>query len=317
MICNREFETMTREDMNAWQAKRLKVVIDWLWEKSAYYRTMIEEAGMDDKTLTTFEDLSKLPLTTKTDLEDLAPFGLLTFPMSTVERIHILPGARRHLAAAHTNGDIGKWLEMLTRPLIGAYLNASSVLGIVSDYGENPDGLALHYAAEVIGAAAVPLPHNIYRQVDAIRKLSITSLGGSAEDLWRLGHALKSDRGMVEQLLSIVRSADDVRSDALSELYGVPVVEILAIDELMGAGVGFACGQGGWHLAEDAFYAEGVDADGKLLADGEEGELVLTNLVREAMPVLRYRTGLIGTLSHEPCACGRTSARFFLAKKGE
>lgn len=313
MIANREIETINRQMLEALQEERLAKTIHWLWEKSDFYRTRME-AVYDNEKEVHLNNLVQLPLTRRTDLEKEAPYGLLTFPITTVERIHILAGQSGHLASCYTNGDIAKWMELITRPLLAGGMNVTTIVGMVSDYGVNPDGLALHYGSEVIGATTIPLPANIYRQVEAVKKLSITALAGSIEDLVQLGHALYG-RGNIEHIFAVMRAGQEALAEELATLYAGRITKILAVDEVMGAGVAFDCGDG-WHIAEDAFYAEVVDADGNAVADGEYGQLVLTTLVREAMPLLRYATGIEGTLVREACGCGRTMARFHVKKNG-
>ena len=313
MIANREFEIMDRNALHALQEDRLAKTVRWLWEKSDFYRTLMQERYDDEKSVS-LANLSMMPLTRRADLEKEAPYGLLTFPITTVERIHILAGQSGHLAACYTNGDIGKWMELVTRPLLAGGMNVTSIVGMVSDYGVNPDGLALHYVAEIIGATTIPLPANIYRQVEAVKKLSVTALAGSIEDLVQLGHALYG-RGNVERVFAVMRAGDEALAEELATLYKGKITKILAVDEVMGAGVAFDCGNG-WHIAEDAFFAEIVDADGEPVEDGTCGQLVLTTLVREAMPLIRYATGIEGTLTHETCECGRTTARFHVKKNG-
>ena len=313
MIANREIETMNRQMIESLQEERLAKTVRWLWEKSDFYRTRME-AVYDNEKEVHLNNLAQLPLTRRTDLEKEAPYGLLTFPLTTVTRIHILAGQSGHLASCYTNGDISKWVELIARPLIAGGMNITTIVGMVSDYGVNPDGLALHYGSEVIGATTIPLPANIYRQVEAVKKLSITALAGSIEDLVQLGHALYG-RGNIEHIFAVMRAGQEALAEELSTLYKCKITKILAVDEVMGAGVAFDCGDG-WHIAEDAFYAEVVDADGNAVADGECGQLVLTTLIREAMPLLRYATGIEGTLVRETCGCGRTMARFIVKKNG-
>ncbi len=299
--------------LHALQEERLGKTVRWLWEKSDFYRTLMQERYDDEKAVS-LANLAMMPLTRRADLEKEAPYGLLTFPITTVERIHILAGQSGHLAACYTNGDIGKWMELVTRPLLSGGMNVTTIVGMVSDYGVNPDGLALHYGAEIIGATTIPLPANIYRQVEAVKKLSVTALAGSIEDLVQLGHALYG-RGNIEHVFAVMRAGEETLAEELATLYTGKITKILAVDEVMGAGVAFDCGNG-WHIAEDAFFAEVVDADGEPVDDGVCGQLVLTTLVREAMPLIRYATGIEGTLVRETCDCGRTTARFYVKKNG-
>ena len=142
MIANRELEMMNRNTLRALQEDRLGKTVRWLWEKSDFYRTLMQERYDDEKSVS-LANLHMMPLTYRADLEKEAPYGLLTFPITTVERIHILAGQSGHLAACYTNGDIGKWMELMTRPLLAGGMNVTTIVGMVSDYGVNPDGLAL------------------------------------------------------------------------------------------------------------------------------------------------------------------------------
>jgi phenylacetate-CoA ligase len=315
MLCNREIETMTRAEMTKLQTSKLQKTVKWLQEKSTFYQEKLDKLGVRPDELE-LADLTGLPFTTKEDLAGHYPYGLLTFPLSAVVRMHTT-GEAVPVAVAYTSGDIGKWLEMLARSLVAGGLNPTSVLQIAAGYGLSPEGFGLHYAAEVIGATVIPAGDlEPLEQLKQIEDFGVTFLAASAGQLLQLAEAARQ-AGIDLQALPVstvyaIRTQVETGLTAqLAELYRADVIEIYGVNELIGPGIAGGCpARNGLHIQEDYFYPEIIDpVTGVLKAEGEFGELVLTSLGKEAMPVLRYRTGQLAALEHAPCSCGRTLVR--------
>ena len=320
MLCNREIETMTRAGLIELQTGKLRKLMKWLYEKSAFYSPMLDELALVTEQLE-LADLAKLPFTTHEDLAGQYPYGLLTFPLSSVARVHTI-GQQSPVAVAYTSGDIGKWLEMLARTLVAGGLNPTGTLQIAADYGLQPEGLGLHYAAEAIGATVLPAGiQEPAEQIKLIEQFGVTALAASPAVLKRLAESAE-EIGMdlhslpISTIYAITTEIDALHHSDLAAQFNATVIEIYSVPELLGPGIAGTCSaHNGLHIQEDYFYPEIVDpVTGKAMAEHEQGELVLTTLGKEAMPVLRYRTGLFAALDRTPCTCGRTLARLIVKK---
>lgn len=316
MLCNREIELMDRAKMSGLQSDKLCKLIKWLYEKSPFYRPKLDELGLNPDNFSGISDVAKLPFTTRSDLAGQYPYGLLTFPLSSVVRLHIT-GREAPVAVAYTGGDIGKWLEMLARTLVAGGLNSTGVIQIIADYGLQPEGLGLHYAAEATGATVLPAALlGPEEQLKTIEQFGVTALAAAPACLLTLADTARS-LGLdpcslpVSTLFVISGNPDGKLNARLADCFKASVFDIYTVNELIGPGIAGGCpGNCGLHIQEDYFYPEIIDpVTGLEKAEGETGELILTSLGKEAMPVLRYRTGQRAALDRKPCACGRTLAR--------
>lgn len=261
-----------------------------VWEKSAFYRAQWTDAGLSPDAAADFSQFSRLPFTTAADVAARSPFDFLTGPLSTVIRLRRCGGALR----AFTAGDVGRAAERTARALAAGGVNFASALLLLSDGADEPSA-AVQYAGEVLGAAVLP---NVppAEAPGLIRELGVNFVAGRADALAAFFAAAGARRGELPPLAFFfwdgVATAPPPFADApLLELYGPP--------QLGCAGALFACGEGAaLHVCEDDFYAEVV-----------AGELVLTSLTLEAMPFVRYRTGLRAAACAGLCACGRTGPR--------
>jgi len=319
VFCNPAIETMGRDEMTSLQTDKLGKLIKWLHEKSSFYRAQMEQTGLGLADIKTMTDLVKLPFTTEDDLVANYPYGMLTFPMSTVARLHTIRNSGRPIAVAYTSGDIGKWMEMLARTLVAGGVNPTTVFLVALDYGLSPAGLGMHYATELTGATVIPSGQlAAAEQFQLIEQYGVTALAAEPQYLLQLAAAAREMGRNVRELplTAIFVVSDRLRNACCAEIveqFGVNAIQIYSNPKLIGPGIAGGCPANGLHIQEDYFYPEIIHpVTGELLPDGEQGELVLTTLGKEAMPVVRYRTGECAALERGVCACGRTLARLII-----
>lgn len=315
MIANPAIEQMSREDMSELQLKKLQKRIEWAMEKSAFYYRKFTDAGVGRKDIKSLEDMAKLPFTTLDELQDVSIYNLLTLPLSAVLRISRL-GYNNSFIKMYTSGDLAYQIEMMTRVLVAQGLNSAAVAGVL---GEASDSrlMDVQYALENMGVTVVLLGNN----PENIRELMTTC------------HVdvLISDFKQVMQLVVMLQanniSADDLflpkiicMEEALQNPNHVYIEQRLQAETAMVynspalgcGGIMFPCQEGeGFHIQEDYFYPEVVEygTDRVITEPHKAGELVLTPLAAEAMPIFRYRTGQVVMRLDEPCPCGRTLTR--------
>lgn len=315
MIANPAIEQMSREDMSELQLKKLQKRIEWAMEKSAFYYRKFTDAGISSKDIKSLEDMAKLPFTTLDELQNVSIYNLLTLPLSAVLRISRL-GYNNSFIKMYTNGDLAYQIEMMTRVLVAQGLNSAAVAGLL---GEASDSrlMDVQYALENMGVTVVLLGNN----PENIRELMTTC------------HVdvLISDFKQVMQLVVMLQasniSADDLflpkiicMEEGLQNPNHIYIEQRLQAETAMVynspalgcGGIMFPCQEGeGFHIQEDYFYPEVVEygTDRVITEPHKAGELVLTPLAAEAMPIFRYRTGQVVMRLDEPCPCGRTLTR--------
>lgn len=315
MIANPAIEQMSREDMSELQLKKLQKRIEWAMEKSAFYYRKFTDAGISSKDIKSLEDMAKLPFTTLDELQNVSIYNLLTLPLSAVLRISRL-GYNNSFIKMYTSGDLAYQIEMMTRVLVAQGLNGAAVAGLL---GEASDSrlMDVQYALENMGVTVVLLGNN----PENIRELMTTC------------HVdvLISDFKQVMQLVVMLQasniSADDLflpkiicMEEGLQNPNHIYIEQRLQAETAMVynspalgcGGIMFPCQEGeGFHIQEDYFYPEVVEygTDRVITEPHKAGELVLTPLAAEAMPIFRYRTGQVVMRLDEPCPCGRTLTR--------
>lgn len=315
MIANPAIEQMSREDMSELQLKKLQKRVEWAMEKSAFYYRKFTDAGISSKDIKSLEDMAKLPFTTLDELQNVSIYNLLTLPLSAVLRISRL-GYNNSFIKMYTSGDLAYQIEMMTRVLVAQGLNGAAVAGLL---GEASDSrlMDVQYALENMGVTVVLLGNN----PENIRELMTTC------------HVdvLISDFKQVMQLVVMLQanniSADDLflpkiicMEEGLQNPNHVYIEQRLQAETAMVynspalgcGGIMFPCQEGeGFHIQEDYFYPEVVEygTDRVITEPHKAGELVLTPLAAEAMPIFRYRTGQVVMRLDEPCPCGRTLTR--------
>ncbi|HHX44240.1 MAG TPA: phenylacetate--CoA ligase [Chloroflexi bacterium] len=318
MIWNDEMECLPRPEMDALQLQRLQSRVRYAYERVPFYRDALNEAGIDPAGISCLADLQCLPFTRKNDFRDHYPFGLLAVPMDDVVRVHGSSGTTGKLTVvAYTQNDIGLWAEVMARTLTCGGVTRRDIVHIGYGYGLFTGGLGVHYGAERVGATVIPMSSgNTARQVMLLRDFGATAICCTPSYALFLAETAQEEGiDMRQSKLRVGFFGAEPWTDAMrreiEERLGIVALDIYGLSEVTGPGVASECTeQCGMHIFEDHFLPEIVDpTTGTPLPYGEWGELVFTTLTKEALPVIRYRTGDISRLVAEPCACGRTTVR--------
>jgi phenylacetate-CoA ligase len=318
MIWDRKHETMSRGDLQALQLARLQAQAANVYEKVPFYRQRFMEQGVAPASIRTLDDLARLPFTHKRDFRDNYPLGLAAVPRERIVRIHASSGTTgKPTVVAYTAGDIETWSEVMARTITAGGVTKNDVVHNAYGYGLFTGGLGFHYGAERIGATVIPVSGGVTkRQIMLIQDLGSTVLCCTpsyalylAESATEMGVDLR-ETSLRVGIFGAEPWTERMRQEIEAKL-GLKALDIYGLSEIIGPGVSVECEhQAGLHIFEDHFLAEIVNpATGAALPAGQRGELVLTTLTKEALPVIRYRTGDITSLNIEMCACGRTIAR--------
>ena len=300
------------------QLKRLQSVVARTWQHVELFRSRMDELGITPDDIRSLEDIAKLPFTKKTDLRDTYPFGLFASPMKDIVRLHASSGTTgKPIVVSYTQEDLNVWTSVLVRALAGCGLHRGDIIQVAYGYGLFTGGLGAHYGAEALGATVVPSSGgHADRQIMLMRDFGVTAMcctptyflhliDRAAElgiDMKKL--PLRAGVFGAEPWTESIRQHIESGSN-------IEAFDIYGLSEIIGPGVGCECQRHtGLHIFEDHFYPEIIDPDtGAPLPDGCEGELVLTTLSKQAMPMIRYRTRDITTILPGQCECGRTLRR--------
>ncbi len=314
-----KIESAKREDIEKVQLKRLKEVVNRVYYLSPFYREKLDALGIKPDDIKTLKDIEKLPFTKKQDLRNNYPFGLLTVPMDEVVRIHSSSGTTgKPTVVAYTEHDMDVWDEVMMRSLSMGDVNSKDVCHNAYGYGLFTGGLGFHRAAEKLKAAIVPASGGFTdRQLMLLRDFGATVLFATptfalhlAEVARKEGRDFRKNYKLRAGFFGAEPTSEGLKKE-VADAWDIEYFEVYGLSEIIGPGVSCSCNKGiGLHIQEDHFYPEIIDPEtGEVLPDGEEGELVLTTLTKQALPIIRYRTGDITKLYKEPCACGRTFVR--------
>lgn len=306
-------ETLESNALKGLQSKRLKETLQRV-KKTPFYKDKI-----DINQIKSIDDISKLPFTTKKDLRDNYPFGLLCVPMDEIVRIHSSSGTTgKPTVVAYNEHDMNVWAEVIARAYTMAGLTSKDILHNATGYGLFTGGLGFHDGAELLKIAVVPSSTGFTsRQLMILKDFQATAMTGTpsfalhlAEKAKVEGYDIKNDFALKVGFFGAEPASDGLK-DEIARIWGIDYHEIYGLSEIVGPGVASSCKCSKLlHINEDHFYPEIINPQtGEVLNDGEAGELVVTTLTKEALPVLRYRTGDITTLTHKKCECGRTTAR--------
>lgn len=318
MIWNPEAECMPRETRKSMELANLKNLVERVYDRVPFYRKRFEAAGITPGDIRGLEDIEKIPFTTKDDLRETYPYGLLAVPESELEEIHMSSGTTgTPVVDAYTRKDIAVWSEGMARTLSMAGAGRNDIIQNAYGYGLFTGGLGVHYGAKAIGANIIPMSSgNTQKQILVMRDFHTTILTCTPSYALFLAEAAK-DEGVDIRKLKIKAGcfgaepwSENMRRE-IEEKLGLAAFDIYGLTEITGPGVSAECeAQKGLHVNEDLFYPEIIDpVTGKVLPEGEKGELVFTTIVKEGTPLLRYRTRDITYLYREPCTCGRTTIR--------
>jgi len=318
MIWNKEIECMNSTDMRALQSERLKKLVNHVYENVTFYHKRMDKMGVKPADIQSIEDIVKLPFTYKTDLRDNYPFDLFAAPMKEIVRVHASSGTTgKPTTVGYTKTDIDNWREVVARCLSMTGIGADDIMQISYGYGLFTGGLGVHYGAETVGCSVIPISGgNTRRQLQLMSDFGSTVLACTPSYALHLADALTENGYSLDDMkLKIgVFGAEPWTENMRLELekkWGINAFDIYGLSEIMGPGVANDCiYHAGLHIHEDHFYPEIVHPDTKQsLPDGEEGELVFTTLTKEGIPLLRYNTRDLSTLTRKKCACGRTLVR--------
>ena len=320
MIWSKE-ETLSRAEMEALQLARLQETVTRVYEKVPYYRAKMDEAGVKPQDIQSLADLAKLPFTTKQDMRDTYPFGLFAVPRDELVRIHASSGTTgKPTVVGYTRGDLETWTDCVSRIACMGGATAKDVAQICFGYGMFTGALGLHYGLENIGAAIVPSSTgNSEKQLMYMKDFNTSLLVATPSYALRLAEVArenaidpKTDLGVKIALVGSELLTDAMREE-MHNAWGrdVLITSNYGLSELMGPGVSGECLEHcGMHINEDYFIPEIIDSvTGEVLPAGEKGELVITCIKKEGLPLIRYRTKDVTRLFYEPCACGRTTCR--------
>ena len=320
MIWSKE-ETFSRAEMESLQLSRLQETVKRVYEKVPYYRNKMDEIGVKPEDIRTLSDLQKLPFTSKQDMRDTYPFGLFAVPQEDLVRIHASSGTTgKPTVVGYTRGDLDTWTECVSRIACMGGASAQDIAQICFGYGMFTGALGLHYGLENIGAAIVPSSTgNSEKQLMYMKDFKTSLLVATPSYALRLAEVAR-ETGVEPAKDLYIKTAlvgSELLTDAMREemhsAWGkeVNITTNYGMSELMGPGVSGECLEHcGMHINEDYFIPEIIDSvTGEVLPAGEKGELVITCIKKEGLPLIRYRTKDITRLFYEPCACGRTTCR--------
>ncbi len=311
MFWNRSMETLDRADLTVLQLKRLKQTLHQV-ECIGFYKKKMKEAGISADSIRTLDDVARLPFTRKQDLRQGYPFGFLAVPLSQIVRIHTTSGTTgKPTVVAYTRGDLDHWAELIARNMTMIGITGDDVFQNMVNYGMFTGGLGFHYGAERIGMTVIPsATGNTKRQIEMIHDFGVTVIHCTPSYAMHLAEAAEELGVTFDSLKTGIFGAEPWSETMRTELehkLGVTAYDSYGLSELFGPGVAFECPErDGLHIWHDCYLVEIIDPKtGERLGDGERGELVVTPLVKEAMPLIRYRTGDVTMQLEDGCLCGR------------
>lgn len=314
---NEGIERASRDELHHVQSRRLARIVRRVYDNVPFYREKMDAAGIAPEDIHGVEDIQYLPFTEKSDLRANYPFGTFAVPQEKIVRIHASSGTTgKPTVAGYTARDITLWAELMARSLTCANVTARSVVHVAYGYGLFTGGLGAHYGVERIGASVIPVSGgNTERQLQLLEDFGATTLCCTPSYALNIAETLEKT-GVGRERLKLVSGVfgaepwTDGLREKIEAMLGITAMDIYGLTEMMGPGVAMECSaHSGLHIWEDAFLPEIIDDNGRQLPMGAEGELVLTTLLKEGMPLIRYRTHDVTRLNVAPCPCGRTHAR--------
>ncbi len=318
MYWNPAIERLSAEELEEIQERRLRALVNTVYEYSPFYRRRFKEAGVHPSDIRTLDDLSKLPFTKKQDLRDTYPFGMFTVPLSQVVRFHASSGTTgKPTVVGYTAGDIRNWVESLCRALVSCGVSSEDIMQIAYGYGLFTGGLGFHYAAERLGATVLPISAgNTARQVELMKDLGTTVIACTpsymlylSEYAAEMGVDIANDTNLRAGIFGAEPWSEETRR-RIENKTGITAYDVYGTSELSGPLFTECIERQGIHVWADMFLIEIIDPEtGEQVGDGEKGELVVTTLTKEALPLIRWRTGDITYMETDKCACGRTHPR--------
>lgn len=317
-IYNREAETMPREKLRELQSQRLRDMVKRVYENVPFYKKKFDEMGLKPEDISSIDDITKLPFTTKQDMRDNYPYGLFAVPMDEVVRIHASSGTTgKQTVVGYTRQDLALWGEVMARTLGAGGVTNKDVGHISYGYGLFTGGLGGNIGSETIGCATIPASTgNTRRQVTILQDFGPTfilctpSYALTIAEFMEQNGITRNDISLKAGFFGAEPWTESMRKEIEHRL-GIKAYDIYGLSEVIGPGVAFECEcQHGLHVNEDHFFLEIINPEtGEPVPDGEEGEIVFTCLTKEALPLVRYRTRDVGKRIPGVCECGRTTVR--------
>lgn len=315
MIWNKEAECMLQDEKERLQLERLQRVVKKAYENVPYYKKRFDELNIKPEDIKTLKDIEKLPFTSKTDLRDAYPFGMFAVPDDDIVEIHTSSGTTgKPTVSGYTLKDLEIWGEVMARALAMAGAGKNDFIQNAYGYGLFTGGMGVHYGAQKIGATVVPISAgNTMRQLELMQDFGTTVLTCTPSYALYLAEVAENE-GIPEEAIKLKAGVfgaemwtEEMREE-LEKRLNIDALNIYGLTEIIGPGVAMECKtKHGLHISDDHFYPEIIDSNTlKTLEDGEKGELVLTTLTREGMPIIRFRTKDITALQKGTCECGRT-----------
>lgn len=314
-------ETLSRSEMEALQLERLQKTVKRVYEKVPYYRAKMDEVHIKPEDIKSLSDLQKLPFTTKQDMRDTYPFGLFAVPRKELRRVHASSGTTgKPTVVGYTQNDLNMWSECVARVAVAGGATEDDMSQICFGYGMFTGALGLHYGLEKIGSAIVPSSTgNTQKQIMFMQDFQTSLLVATPSYALRIAE-VANEMGIDPKKDLYIKTAlvgSELMTEAMrQEMYkawgeDINLTQNYGMSELLGPGVSGECLYfHGMHINEDHFIPEIIDPKtGEVLPPGEKGELVVTCITKEALPLIRYRTKDITRLMYEPCECGRTTVR--------
>ncbi|MBP5404397.1 MAG: phenylacetate--CoA ligase [Clostridia bacterium] len=317
MIWNEKMETMSREELTKLQSERLVATVKRVYENVPAYRAKMDAIGLKPEDIRGVEDLSKLPFTTKADLRENYPFGLFAVPQDEIVRVHASSGTTgKPTVVGYTENDIKMWSECVARCMTMAGITKKDIVQVAYGYGLFTGGLGAHYGAEYMGATTVPMgTGNTQKLITLMKDFGATAIACTPSYLLHIAEVLKEGGDLDKiKLRAAVCGAEPWTEEMRHQIeatLGIDAHDIYGLSEVMGPGVACDCSyHNGLHVCEDHFIPEIISPTTlEPVPEGETGELVFTTITKEGLPLIRYRTRDLTSITYEKCKCGRTTCR--------
>lgn len=318
MIWNTPKECMSHEDKRRMQGERLRKLVERVYHCTPFYRQKMQEMDITPDDIHSIDDIVKLPFTTKQDLRDNYPYGMFAVPMSEIIRLHASSGTTGlPTVVGYTRRDLSIWSEMIARCLSAYGATSNDIFTVAYGYGLFTGGLGVHYGVEHLGGTVIPMSSgNTAKQIQLMHDFGPTAIACTPSYALYLAEAMQKTgipREEFKLRIGIFGAepwTENMRKEIEAKM-GIDAYNIYGLSEVMGPGVSHECEyKDGSHIVDDHFYPEIISPDTfEQLPYGEQGELVFTTLTKEGLPLLRYRTKDLCTLTDQACQCGRTNVR--------
>jgi phenylacetate-CoA ligase len=317
-IWNPEYECMSRDELRELQFKRLRMTLRWVYDNVPFHQERWARLKLKPADVRSLDDVRKLPFTVKADYKAAYPYGLFALPLEKVIRVHASSGTMSNpTVMGYSRGDLSTWSELCARVAVAGGARYHDVAQIAFEYGLTTGGFGMHAGLERVGATVIPASAgNTQRQLHIMRDFKTTVFVGTpsyAMHMTDVADEMGFDLGSLRLRVGLLGSEpwSNQTREELQKRIGMSASDIYGVSEVIGPGISYECwNKDGLHVNEDHFFVEVVDpVTGEPVPEGKEGELVFTSLTKEAVPVIRYRTGDLASISYRACACGRVFAR--------